>query len=345
MKNKIYILLAVLLGFSVVGWMVYKDFDQLDFSVIQLDRWQLWLSFALALLFFVSQNFFMTCRYKFLTRDLLNWRQVFRVNVLCEFTSAVTPSSVGGSGLIFLYLYKEGVSAGKSTAVMIASLFLDELFLCVSCALLALLFPVDELFGGGWWLTSSVKWIYAIVVAVVALWTLFLYLALFCKPDWVRSVLLTVFSLPLLRRVKERVRKLSDDLVTSSHEMSRLGLAYWLKALGITALSWCSRYAVAVALLLAFTTRGNLWLAYARQWVLWMISLVSPTPGGSGVSEFMFKVYYADFFSAGDVATTLLVIVLWRLITYYSYLVVGISIVPRWLKGIRSAFSGQRDQE
>lgn len=58
--------------------------------------------------------------------------------------------------------------------------------------------------------------------------------------------------------------------------------------------------------------------------------------GGSGLNEFMFKVYYADFFPSNDVTNTLLVVVLWRLITYYTYLLAGVSIVPQWIRGIKS---------
>lgn len=335
MKNRIYVVTAVLLGFLVIGWMAYKDFDLLDFSAINIS-WRFYVGLFLAILFFSVQNFCMMSRFRLLTKKILSWKQSFRVNMLCEFTSAITPSSVGGSGLIFLYLYKEGMNVGRSTAIMIASLFLDELFLCSSCLLAVLFFPLNVLFGHAAWITSSVKWIFMLVVIVVALWTLFLYVSLFCRPQWVRSVLLVVFSLPLLRRLRSKVENLANDLVLSSKELSCMGFSFWLKSFGLTALSWCFRYAVAVALLFAFCSKGNLWLAYARQWVLWMISIVSPTPGGSGLNEFMFKVYYADFFPSNDVTNTLLVVVLWRLITYYSYLLAGVSIVPQWIRGIKS---------
>ena len=68
------------------------------------------------------------------------WRQAFRVNMLCEFTSAVTPSAVGGSSLIVLFLNKEGINAGRSTALTISCLFLDELFLVLACPFALLLF-------------------------------------------------------------------------------------------------------------------------------------------------------------------------------------------------------------
>lgn len=327
--NKKHIILAVFLGLSVIAYLLYKDFDSLSFSGLHFSR-QMVIGILLAIGCFICQNASMTWRYRLLTEQYLSWRQAFRVNILCEFTSAITPSSVGGSGLIFLYLYKEGMNAGRSTAIMIAALFLDELFLCLSCLTVICLVPFNSLFGETAPITAGVKWLFFLIVAAVALWTVLLYIALFHRPQWVKSMLLALFSLPLLRRRKEKMQILTNDLVTGSQEISRHGFRFWLSPFLATASAWCFRYAIVNALLFAFTSGGNQALAFARQWVLWMISIISPTPGGSGVNEYMFKIYYADFFPG--IGTTLLVALVWRLITYYSYLIAGVLIVPRWLK-------------
>lgn len=77
--------------------------------------------------------------------------------------------------------------------------------------------------------------------------------------------------------------------------MSQKSFTFWLKAFGITCLAWTSRYLVVNALLIAFTTSGSQLLAFVRQLILWVVMTISPTPGGSGVSEYMFREYYADF--------------------------------------------------
>lgn len=327
--NKKHIALAVIIGLSVIAYLFYKDFDSQTFSGLHFSM-QMVVGILIAACCFVCQNTSMMWRYRLLTENYLSWQQVFRVNILCEFTSAVTPSSVGGSSLIFLYLYKEGMNAGKSTAIMIASLFLDEFFLCLGCIAVVCFFPLDTLFGEAALVTSSVKWLFFLVVSAIAIWTALLYTALFHKPQWVKSLLLTFFSLPFLRRWKEKIRVLTEDLVTGSKEISGHSFRFWIRPFLATASAWCFRYAIVNALLFATATNGDQILAFARQWVLWMISIVSPTPGGSGLSEYMFRVYYADFLP--DVGTTLLVALVWRIITYYSYLVAGVFVVPRWIK-------------
>ena len=191
---------------------------------------------------------------------------------------------------------------------------------------------MDVLFMNNAAFDTGVQIVFMTVLAVVFLWALILYVALFHKAVWVSRSLAALFSLPFLRRWKSGVEKLGDDLVTSSHELSRRSFGFWLKCFLMTAWAWCSRYWVVNALLFAFSSGGDHLLAFARQLVIWMVLVVTPTPGGSGFGEYMFKVYYGDFFAAAGMA--LVAAFIWRLITYYSYLIVGVCILPQWVNSV-----------
>lgn len=123
-----YILLPVLIGLSVVGWLFYREFNPELFSDIHFS-WRLVGGLLLAILFMFGRDGGLMWRFRFITDRELTWRQAFRVNMLCEFTSAVTPSAVGGSSLIVLFLNKEGINAGRSTALTISCLFWMNCFL------------------------------------------------------------------------------------------------------------------------------------------------------------------------------------------------------------------------
>lgn len=323
-----YVALPIILGLAAIGGMFWKEFNPSMFASLKPNA-QMWYGIVLAALFMVCQNLALTQRFKILVGKKLSWKQVFRVNMLCEFTSAATPSAVGGSSLIAVYLHKEGLTGGEGTSIMIANLFLDELFLAFACLAILAIFPTDVLFMNNAAFDTGVQIIFITVLALVCLWTLILYVALFHKASWVSHVLTTLFSLPLLRRWKSNIEKLGNDLVTSSREISKRSFGFWLKCFLITAWAWCSRYWVVNALLFAFSTSGDHLLAFARQLIIWMILVVTPTPGGSGFGEYMFKVYYGDFFTAAG--TALIAAFIWRLITYYSYLIIGVCILPQWV--------------
>jgi uncharacterized protein (TIRG00374 family) len=81
---------------------------------------------------------------------------------------------------------------------------------------------------------------------------------------------------------------------------------------------------------------SNHFLVYARQLVMWVILLISPTPGSSGTAEYFFPLFLGDFL--GELSEV--VALSWRLISYYPYLFIGILVLPVWLR--RIYFGGRR---
>ena len=75
-------------------------------------------------------------------------------------------------------------------------------------------------------------------------------------------------------------------------------------------------------------------LVYARQLMMWVIMLISPTPGGSAIAEYFFPIFLREFIKGpqGDLST--IVALFWRLMTYYPYLVLGALILPLWLRRV-----------
>lgn len=296
----------------------------------------------LALLAMVMRDLAYMYRIRVLTDNVLTWLQSFRVIMLWEFASALTPSIVGGSGVAMFIVHREGIKLGKSTAIVLVSALLDELFyiLTVIVVLVAIgsedLFPVSmqkTLFGTTFG-TQGIFWIgYGFIVVL----TTSILVAVFTLPRGFKYLLLQIFRLPILRRWRYHVINVGDDIITTSEELKGKPLKYWLKAFGATYVSWTARYIVVNFLILAFASAdsgllngfSDQVLIYARQLVMWVIMLISPTPGSSGVAEFAFSGFLKEFIPLGLVGALAL---LWRLISYYPYLFIGAIILPRWLR-------------
>jgi uncharacterized protein (TIRG00374 family) len=119
-------------------------------------------------------------------------------------------------------------------------------------------------------------------------------------------------------------------LIVASKELKDKNIIFWLKTFGATFLSWTARYWVINFMLLAFFTFDDHILVFARQLIMWIIMLISPTPGGSGFSEFIFSRYIGDFISITGLVGALAL--LWRMITYYPYLIIGAFVFPSWIR-------------
>lgn len=324
------ILTPVVIGLLVVGWLFRREFNPEVWKSIDFDSRTI-LFIGVAWLFMMGRDTGLTWRFRTLTDKHLSWGQALRVCMLCEFTSAVTPSAVGGSAFGMIYLNREGIELGRATTLMFTTLFLDELFFVVSIPIVMLIIPYRELFGfGDSAFTVGLQTAFWIVYALISAWTLILFLGILVKPQGVHRFLNWVFSMKLLRRWAGKVDELGVNMESTGRDLRHRSFRWWLKTFGATTLSWCSRYLVVNALFLAFVPAASQLIVFGRQFVVWVVLMASPTPGGSGVSEWLFTTYYGDLIHSAGMA--LVIALFWRIISYYVYLIVGACIVPGWVK-------------
>lgn len=64
---------------------------------------------------------------------------------------------------------------------------------------------------------------------------------------------------------------------------------------------------------------------------MFVMMIISPTPGSSGVAEFIFSELLQDLTPVG---LGIALAALWRLISYYPYLLIGVLVLPRWLRRV-----------
>ncbi|NDV78630.1 lysylphosphatidylglycerol synthase transmembrane domain-containing protein [Dysgonomonas sp. 511] len=323
------IILPTLIGIGVVGYMFMREFDFGDLQQVSITGTSLiWIFVAFC--FMLGRDAGFVIRYRYLTEKRLSRKQCIKVTLLAEFGTAITPSSVGGSSMAVLFLAKENIPVGRSTAIVFVTLLLDEMFFIVTFPILLLFIPFHTLFSDTSALGSGVLILFTAAYLIKMLMCTFLIVGLFFRPQSIRWLLIKVFRLPFLRRWHKAAAKAGDDIITSSKEIKGKKAKFWFPLITSTILSWCSRYLVVNAIFMAFFPVYDNLLIFARQFVMWIVMVVSPTPGGSGFSEFIFKEYLSEFIPLTGVVP--LVILLWRLLTYYNYLFVGALIVPRWVK-------------
>ena len=338
----IRIIYPVLIGLGVVGYLFYREFNPKAFDVITFS-YRACFFILLAFIFMATRDIGYMMRIRILTQNDLSWKQAFRVIMLWEFSSAVMPSAVGGTTVAMIYVNKEGINLGRSTAVVMATSFLDELYFIIMFPLLLFTIKIHKLFavgvnsigGEAFSITNEFLWFAIIGYSLKLIYTLFLSYGLFVNPRGLKWLLLGIFRLPILRKFRYAAHLTGSEIITSSRELRKQPFLFWLKGFGATFFSWCSRYLVANALLLAFFPVTEHLLIFARQLVMSNMLLLLPTPGGSGVAEAIFKRYLSDFIPVNALMVGSIAIVLallWRIISYYPYLVIGTIMLPAWIK-------------
>ncbi|MDP2423893.1 MAG: lysylphosphatidylglycerol synthase transmembrane domain-containing protein [Bacteroidales bacterium] len=334
------IAIPIFIGLAVATWLLIRDFDKDQFSDIQWAKYPaLW--FALVLMLVALRALGYMYRIWLLTDGELNWRRSFQVIMLWEFASSITPSIVGGTAVALFIVRKEGISMGRTTAVVMTTALLDELFYIIMVPLVILLAGSSGIF-----ITESSFVIlgtqfssfgvFIIGYVFILLLTSIILFGIFINPQGLKKFLIRIFNLRFLRRWQAEAAQTGDEIIVTSAEMRHKSIWYWTKAFLATAVTWWARFWVVNVLILAFTSVGDHFLIFARQLIMWVILLISPTPGSSGVAEFFFPIFFGEFI--GPKLSTPLAI-LWRLISYYPYIFIGVIVLPQW---IRRVFFGKR---
>ena len=125
------------MGAAVAAWLVWRDVDADTLRGIVFDR-RTAAGLLLAALSVFGRDFGLSWRFHTIAGGDLSWKRAFRTDIMCAFTSAITPSVVGGSALAIFYLNREGIKVGRATSLTLTTLFLDELFFVVFCPLITL---------------------------------------------------------------------------------------------------------------------------------------------------------------------------------------------------------------
>ena len=329
------IVLPIILGLAVTGFFLYSEYDESSFSEFSFTSMTiLWV--AIAFLLMVARDVGYMLRLNILTSGELSWRKLFNIIMLWEFTSAITPSAVGGTSVAIFFVNKEGISLGRSAAVVMVTSFLDELFFVIMFPLILLVVGNSNMFGltdADSNMLSHFMYIALLGYSVKLLYVIVLSYGLFFNPRGLKWLLLIIFKWSVLRKWRPQALATGNELVDASKFFRHRNWIFWLKAFGATSLSWIARYWVVNALIISFIGINTLGLwehieLFGKQLVMWIMMLVSPTPGGSGFAEYVFKEFLTSYITAGGAIALALI---WRMVSYYPYLIIGAFVIPRWV--------------
>lgn len=338
------IVLPILIGVSVLVFLFYWQFDREEFDKIS------WtgstpIFLLVAVLFLISRIGFYALRLYILSEGEFTYLKCVQLIFLWEFSSAVSPTNVGGSAVALFILSQEKIGAAKTTAIVIYTIVLDTVFFLLCIPIWILIFgahilgPGDRAFGG-WEITLLSAY------AIMFLYGAFFAYGLFIKPQTLQRLLTFVSRIRFLNRLQDRIEQLGQDIVITSKALMSRSLNYHLGAFLSTVGAWSSRFFLIISLIIAITHNVPFNVSaiaelYARIQTLFVMMAVSPTPGGAGFAEILFGNILADYVPSG---ISLVVASLWRLLAYYFFLLMGIIIIPQWLRTIIKSRKAKKDR-
>ena len=334
--NSRKIIIPMLLGIGVLFYLVWSSFEIEEFKKIPWGG-KVIVYTLLAILTYVIRHLILSYRLRILSNKFFSWSKSIELSFIWEFASAVSPTSLGGSAVALFLLAQEKLSSAKTVTLVIYAVIMDSIFFIITIPLLFFtLGPLgirpDALTIGD----LGKVWITIIFVYLFILLYGGIFIAGIFRPSIIQKLVRFFGRLPFLRRWKDAFYKTAEDLEVSSRELRAHKLSWHLKIFFSTALIWIVRFLTVNFVIMALTDLSlydwyDQYLVYSRSEMMHSITQFSPTPGGSGVIELTFGGFYSDYIRPGISSIVALV---WRLITYYPYLIIGLIIVPNWIRKI-----------
>ncbi len=321
--NKIWLPAAISIGFVVYLIATDEDFTAERLNLIFTAST---LPVVLAFVALLCKEVAYMYRIRTLTNKELTWTSSIYVIILWEFASAVTPSVVGGTAVAVFILLKEKINLGKALAYVMLTAILDNLFFVIA-APIALLFFQDEIFPS---LNDTLQFLFILSYFLIAIYTMIMAFALFWKPRVFKWVLIRITSIKYLRRWRYSAYQHGNEVMWASSLLKGRPWSYWIKISLATIVAWVSRYTILNFLVASYSEGLSImthFRIFGKQLILWIVMLISPTPGSTGTAEHFFMEFFEMYLGEFTLGAALL----WRVVTYYPYLIIGGLALPRWI--------------
>ena len=332
------VIAPILLGIAAVFYLMWRQFDPAEFAKVSWSGKVIW-GVALAALLLAIRHLAYATRLRILSKGDFSWRKCIELIFIWEFSAAVSPTSVGGSAVAFFVLAQEKLPAARTATIVLYTIILDTLFFIVSIPLLLLAFGPHIIRPGLSSFSELDAWGYTFIFAYIFMFFygfLFFY-GLFINPIHITRLLGRITGIRFLRRFRRRAILLGMEMVLASFDMKRQRWSFHIKAFLATIVAWSGRFLLLAMLIAAFKeswpTDPSWYMGlYARLQAMFVIIAFSPTPGGAGFIEVLFGGFLTDYV-AND-TNSIIIATIWRLMTYYFYLLAGAIVIPNWIREV-----------
>lgn len=329
--------LPIFIGLAAITYMISSSFDPTALKAISWSpHTTLWLVFAIC--FALGRDLFYTFRLYHLAGDLIGFWKCFKLILIWEFSSAVSPTAIGGSAVAVFVLSQEKLGAPRTLATIIYTVVLDSLFFVLAVPILILIVGVNVINPAytTWASIDGVAYSLLFFYLIKLSYSAFFAYGLFFNPMQFKKIIVYFTTLPFLKRFHADAIKLGDGMVISANQIVSKDWKFHLRSIVLTSSAWICRFIIVNCLIIALieTISYHPWdqlKILGRQIIMFLFMMFSPTPGAAGFAEVFFGNFIGDYIPK---SAALIIALIWRFLTYYVYLIAGVIIVPAWLTGI-----------
>ncbi len=307
--SKKYLFISIALSVAGMAVVVYLTYTP---GVLEHLKPKRLPGLFIALIVSFMRLWFSAARIRYLSEKKLSWIASLRVMLSWDFTSSVTPSTIGGAPMATYAMTKEGFKLGQSSAIILYTVLLDQLWFALAVPILLVAGVYYEVVPDNIGMVgqASMLLLYAGLLSYAGL----MAYGVLKNPAAITKVLNKLFKLPFLRRWQGKIAEEAKNLEEYSHELRKKPNSFLLKAYLLTTMSWLCRVALPTIVVLSLLP-ADVVLSVLRSLAMNLAFLIMPTPGGSGGVEGLFAIFQGPLMDRK--AFIGLAVFAWRIISYY----------------------------
>ncbi|WP_125715352.1 lysylphosphatidylglycerol synthase transmembrane domain-containing protein [Companilactobacillus kedongensis] len=328
-KNIFAIFVMLGLGLGIFWWEARNiDFESLVTTIRSLNYFWLLIAFISIMLSYGVEAMVLHTLLKKKEDRKFGWWEMYRIPLIQALFNAITPFSSGGQPAQLVGLMQSKIDGGRASSVLLMKFIIYQTMVLINfiIAMLVSFRSVAQHFSG---LATLI--VFGMVIHLV---TISFLLMIMYYYDFTKKMVQVVLK-PVLFFLKDEKRdKILQSAIKSIDSFYKESLvlkkekAKVIKAALLTVVQLFLYYFVVYFVLLALNCdHVNIVDVLVMHIMIVMIVSIFPIPGGSGGAEFSFKTLFAGF--VPSTSALILGMFLWRFITYYLGMFLGIIAVSK----------------
>ncbi|MFV0504727.1 MAG: YbhN family protein [Lachnospirales bacterium] len=322
-KNSFYLILVFLLGFLVI-WNELRQVNLNEFllEVTHVNWTFIGIAVVLMLIHWgvegkITQMFLKK------TNPEFSFTTAYRVPLIQHLFNAITPFSTGGQPAQIVALGTSGVDYGVAASVSLMKFVVYQVWVVIN-------FVVCLIFGFHWVSSNFNKLSYLIILGfIVHFAVVFCLLLIMYWHSLAKRIVLGCFKFCSKFKIGKKISRYQNSVMEkleSFYEQSRVmkgSTKLMIKTSLMTILQLVIYYIVPYFILLALHIENvNFFKVVVFHAFIIMIISLFPIPGGTGGAEYSFSLLFGTFVVVPG--KLVLAIFLWRIVTYYLGIVLGL---------------------
>lgn len=314
----IYIIATVI----IIGWLLSRGIEQDSLKQLLSDLNYVWLIGAVGciLLHWLTDAVIIRQITPFIAKEKISLVRCIKYGLVGLYYSALTPFASGGQPLQVIYMKRDGIPVGKSTAIVSVKHFVYLTAMCFTF----IFYMVIR--GAGFFRNyHAIFWIAVLGFIANLIGVIFIFIMLTRKELAIKIckwIIMVLHKLRVVRHEEKAYGKIEKTILDFSRASSYIKthktktvISFMLSLVKLSFL-----FAVPFMIFRAFNLTGyGMWDLSSLNTFMFLTVSFMPTPGTSFAAEGGFTLIYSPIFGS----FTAMAIAAWRFITYYLILMVG----------------------